>query len=139
MSKRESFFGEVNWNGSESDLLETRDDLLSGVIAEIEARALRRHLFRSGILADPGWDILLDLMRAKLTGKRISVSSACIASHGPATTGLRYIGRLVKAGYVARQGDPEDKRRVYVELTEAGLSLMIAYFSGHQNGIMVKT
>src|SRR5690606_20277359 len=88
----------------------------------------RMRLFPSGLFADPAWEMLLDLTHARLAGKRVSVSSLCIAAHGPATTALRRIGDLVKSGLVTRIRDENDGRRVFVELTEEGLARMNLYF-----------
>ena len=58
-----------------------------------KAYALRRKraaLFGNpDLFGEPAWDILLDLYIAAGEGKPVSVSSACIGSAAPATTGLR--------------------------------------------------
>lgn len=90
----------------------------------IRQQAMRDRLFPNGIVSDPAWDMLLDLTHARLSGKRVSVSSLCIASRVPATTALRRIGDLVAAGLAERIRDERDGRRVFVELTQEGLSRM---------------
>lgn len=87
----------------------------------------RQGYFPDGLFSDPAWDMLLDLTHARLSGKRVSVSSLCIASRVPATTALRRIGDLVGEGLATRVRDEADGRRVFVELTEDGFSRMIAY------------
>ena len=87
----------------------------------------RQHFFPDGLFSDPAWDMLLDLTHARLSEKRISVSSLCIAARVPATTALRRIGDLVAEGLVTRIRDENDGRRVFVELTEDGFSRMMAY------------
>ena len=59
----------------------------------------------------------------------VSVSSACIGSAAPPTTGLRWLGVLAEQGLVLREHDPEDQRRVLVRLTERGLAAMDEYFA----------
>ena len=90
----------------------------------IGLQTARDRLFPNGLVSDPAWDMLLDLTHARLSGKRVSISSLCIASRVPATTALRRIGDLVDAGLAARIRDERDGRRVFVELTDEGLARM---------------
>ncbi|MFO6447244.1 MarR family winged helix-turn-helix transcriptional regulator [Erythrobacter sp. NE805] len=76
------------------------------------------------LFGEPAWDILLDLFIAQAEGKCVSVSSACIGSAAPPTTGLRWLGVLADEGLVVRESDPEDNRRVHVRLTTKGHSAM---------------
>lgn len=80
------------------------------------------------LFGEPGWDILLDLFIAQGEGKSVSVSSACIGSAAPPTTGLRWLGILADEGLVVRENDPEDHRRVLVRLTRAGTAAMERFF-----------
>jgi hypothetical protein len=80
------------------------------------------------LFGEPAWDILLDLFIAQGEGKPVSVSSACIGSAAPATTGLRWLGVLADEGLVVRENDPEDHRRVLVRLTPAGRAAMERFF-----------
>ncbi|WP_233996698.1 MarR family winged helix-turn-helix transcriptional regulator [Porphyrobacter sp. CACIAM 03H1] len=80
------------------------------------------------LFGEPAWDILLDLYIAQGEGKQVSVSSACIGSAAPATTGLRWLSVLADQGLVVRENDPEDHRRVLVRLTGAGLTAMDRFF-----------
>lgn len=86
--------------------------------ALIKLRQTRSAHFHGDLFSDPCWDMLLDLMEARLSEKRISVSSLCIASGVPQTTALRRIEDLIAAGLVSREDDPTDRRRVFVCLTE---------------------
>lgn len=93
----------------------------------LDTYAARSNHFPGGLFADPAWDMLLDLMHAQLNGKRISVSSLCIAARVPATTALRRIGDLVATGLATRVRDETDGRRVFIELTEDGFTRMTRY------------
>src|SRR5438067_2106779 len=57
----------------------------------IGARRDRARFLSRELLADPGWDMLLDLLYAELANRPVSVSSVCIASGVPQTTGLRWL------------------------------------------------
>lgn len=86
------------------------------------------------LFGEPAWDILLDLYIAHAEGKPVSVSSACIGSAAPATTGLRWLGVLADEGLIVRENDPQDNRRVLVRLTRAGIAAMERFFDAEGNG-----
>jgi hypothetical protein len=95
----------------------------------IGARRRRAHYFQGDLFADPAWDMLLDLVEAEIRGRRVSVSSLCIAAAVPASTALRWINALVKEGLFVRCPDPNDQRRVYVELTPEASEALRHYFA----------
>src|ERR1700756_5644636 len=68
--------------------------LLEQVSWLIRVRRGRARYVPSQLFGEPAWDILLELLRAKLAYERISVSSACIAAGVPPTTGLRWLKAL---------------------------------------------
>lgn len=84
------------------------------------------------LFGEPAWDILLDLFIAHAEGKPVSVSSACIGSAAPATTGLRWLGVLADEGLIVRENDAEDNRRVLVRLTQTGRAAMERFFEAMQ-------
>lgn len=73
---------------------------------------------------DATWNMLAELLRARITGQRISVTSLCLASHGPVTSALRRIERLTQDGLVTCSLDTRDRRRKYIELTPEGARRM---------------
>jgi len=88
-------------------------------------RRQRAQIFGSAdLFGEPGWDILLDLYIAYAEGKQVSVSSACIGSASPATTGLRWLSVLAEQGLIAREADEQDQRRIMVRLTQRGVAAM---------------
>lgn len=98
----------------------------------IRARRLRDHFFRSELFADPAWDMLLDLMAARVERQRVAVSSLCIAAAVPPTTALRWIKTLCDQGLFVRVADPEDGRRVFIELSVETAAMMEAYLKSAQ-------
>ncbi|HST36979.1 MAG TPA: winged helix DNA-binding protein [Allosphingosinicella sp.] len=98
----------------------------------IRARRLRDQFFRGGLFADPAWDMLLDLMAARLEGTRVAVSSLCIAAAVPATTALRWIKALTDRGLFMRTADPQDGRRVYIALSDDTARALTAYLKAAQ-------
>ncbi|HEX9946097.1 MAG TPA: MarR family winged helix-turn-helix transcriptional regulator [Allosphingosinicella sp.] len=108
-------------------------ELDAGFIRSIvRARRLRDHFFKSGIFADPAWDMLLDLMAARVDGQRVAVSSLCLAAAVPPTTALRWIKTLCDQGLFVRISDPEDGRRVFIELSDESATMMEAYLKAAQ-------
>ncbi len=95
----------------------------------IRARRLRDPLFAEGLFEDPAWDMLLDLFAAELERAQVSVSSLCIAAAVPATTALRWIGRMTQSGLLERRPDPFDRRRAFMALTPVAREKMEGYFA----------
>jgi DNA-binding MarR family transcriptional regulator len=93
----------------------------------LEVRRLQNRHFPTNFFAGPAWDMLLDLMDARQAGRPVSVSSLGAGVDTSATSALRWIGVLQEAGLVRRIPDPEDRRRVLVELTEEGCHRMEVY------------
>lgn len=89
--------------------------LAKSLLAE---RRLRSKHFAKLEFGEPVWDLLLDLYMCGLTGRSVSVSSACIAAYVPPTTALRYITMLVSQGTLLRVGDKNDARRVFLVLSD---------------------
>lgn len=77
-------------------------------------------------LADPAWDILLDLYVAERTRRPVSISSLCVAAAVPQTTALRWIKLLTEQGLLHRSDDDTDRRRVNVALSAEAVVAMEA-------------
>ena len=84
----------------------------------LRARRHRGVYFDERLFADPAWDMMLDLLAARLECRPVSVSSLCVASGVPQTTALRWIGVLVDRDIIVRRQDPADGRRVLVGLSD---------------------
>ncbi len=93
----------------------------------IKSRRMRENYFESELFADPAWDILLDLMAARLSNATVSVSSLCIAAAVPATTALRWITSMTKNNMLIRKSDPMDARRVFIDLHDDVFTKLEAY------------
>jgi DNA-binding MarR family transcriptional regulator len=83
----------------------------------LNERRQRDTVMDARFFGEPAWDMLLDLFVAQENRRRpVSVSSLCIASAVPSTTGLRWINSMVKSGMLLRRPDPSDGRRVWIDL-----------------------
>jgi hypothetical protein len=101
-------------------------------------RRRRTKIFRTDALfGEPAWDILLDLFIAAKERRRVSVTSACIGSAVPSTTALRWIAILEKQGFLVREADPGDARRVYVKLSARGYAAMLEYFASSSRSVVL--
>jgi hypothetical protein len=83
----------------------------------LAARGRIGNFVAADLFADPARDILLDLFVAGEEGRRISISSCCIAASVPPTTALRWIGMLKKRQLIQETTDPADGRRKWLSLT----------------------
>jgi hypothetical protein len=95
----------------------------------LQARRMRDRFLPSDLFADPAWDMMLDLMGARIDGKTVSVSSLCIAAAVPPTTALRWIAQLTERGIFERRNDPDDARRVFISLSDAAANQLTGWFS----------
>ncbi|MEL6487401.1 MAG: MarR family transcriptional regulator, partial [Pseudomonadota bacterium] len=94
----------------------------------IAARQARARFFDAELFSDPAWDMLLDLTAAHAENARVSVTSLCIAAGVPATTALRWLKQMVESGIFERVADASDRRRAFIELSEASVDAMARYF-----------
>lgn len=96
------------------------------------ARRLRTSVFGADadLFGEPAWDMLLDAAIMEGRGKRVSVTSACLASAVPTTTALRYLAALEERELMVRETDPLDNRRKFVRLTAKGKRLLRDYIGG---------
>lgn len=95
-------------------------------------RRLRRAQYAIGderLAENASLDMLLDLLSAEFSGDPVTVTSLCAASGVSQTTALRRIDELEGAGLLQRTPDPEDRRRIYVVLSESGRKRVLSYLS----------
>jgi CheY-like chemotaxis protein/DNA-binding MarR family transcriptional regulator len=90
----------------------------------------RSSIFGEAVMPEPAWEMLAELMRARLAGQHLSVTSLALSSKSPMTTALRRIEDLIQGGLAARMPDPADRRRTYVELTPEGMARMQLFLEG---------
>lgn len=93
-------------------------------------RRKRDAMFDPVIFADPEWDILLDLFAESGFGRKVSMSSLCIAASVPTTTAVRCINAMIDQGVLAKSRDTNDARRVLIELTEETRVKMRVWLTG---------
>ncbi len=80
----------------------------------------RKRVLPSVAGGDAAWEMLLDLAMAQAAGRQVSVSALCASAGTSTTTALRRLEALEQEGLVERRPDPEDRRRVWLQLTHKG-------------------
>jgi len=91
---------------------------------EYATRRARARFLSPELLGEPAWDILLDLLVQHARGRRVSVTSACLASSVPGTTALRWLAALEERELVMRTAAQHDGRVSYIELTRDGFEAL---------------
>ena len=117
-------------NQLRADILDNDDNKLLTVFVSryMENRNLRSKMISQDLFSVPCWDILMDVFSARLNDKNISVSAVATAGNMPHTTGLRYIDTLEKIGYIYRERDDWDGRRIFVKMSDDTFRMMKEYF-----------
>lgn len=103
--------------------------VLVEMLAGARRERSRRFAAQARYLTDPAWDIFVDLAAAGLSGRLVSISSACLASLVPQTTALRYVRLLEADGLVERTQDASDGRRFLLSLTAKAWAQFHGYVS----------
>lgn len=103
-----------------ADGIPTTDELVATAKACIRARRRRQDLFPGIQVADPAWDLMLELFITDAEGRRISVTGLGLGANVPGATVLRWLAMFQEAGLIMREPDAMDRRRIWVHLTEAG-------------------
>nr|WP_274600825.1 response regulator [Ectothiorhodospira shaposhnikovii] len=98
-----------------------------------EARTLRTHFFDPELCSGATWNILVDLMIARLANRPDYVSSLAVGSGIPLTTALRHVEDLVNRGLVRKERDPSDRRRVFLWLTDGAAESMERFLEACAN------
>jgi hypothetical protein len=133
--------GELPWG--ESSAARDRDDrtttahAFAGTAAAPEAgiagrlaqllsvvRSDRKRRFPGALGSESCWVVLLQLYAAHVYQHRVHIQALTERTGVPGTTVLRALDTLSAAGFVTRSDDRFDRRRVFVEITEAGASAM---------------
>lgn len=95
-------------------------------------RLLRRQLLGAEeLFGEPAWDMLIELFIHLCEDKPLSTSSLCIASGLSMSSALRLVQRLIDAGLVDREVDPEDGRRNFISLSSDTAHRLMAFFEAY--------
>jgi DNA-binding MarR family transcriptional regulator len=116
--------------GSAEDAKRSGTDMSVAPVDRIfHARRARARYLPQDLFAEPAWDMLLDLLRCELRGRRLSTSDLCMAASVPGTTALRWIAAMVQRGLLIREPDRNDGRRVFITLAPDASAALRRYFA----------
>lgn len=104
--------------GSEQHPIDSSEPKVSveAIKAALDARRLRGSYFSSDLFADPAWDMMLELLLAELSDRRMTMTRLCAAATVPPTTALRWLNSLVQQGLFVRREHPLDGTSSFIEL-----------------------
>lgn len=105
------------------------EQLTAFIRDQLRRETKRREIGGGELFGDPAWAMLLDLLLAKIEGRRVSVSSACIASGAPMSTALRLVRRLVDESVLCRLPDEHDRRRHFLAINAKFEQPLVDYLS----------
>ena len=97
------------------------------VEAAIGEQALRWTYVPAQLLADYAWPMLLELLHAEITDRRVTSSVLCKAAGVSAAAGRRWIDALVEKGLCTAGGDARGSDTV--ELSLQGSQALRSYFA----------
>ena len=101
------------------------DDKLATIASSIHgSRRMRADYFNGSLLTDPAWDMLLHLFIQTMRGRRVSVSSLCVAASVPHTTALRWLEALREERLLQRSKEDQDRDLECVEITPKAVQQM---------------
>ena len=99
------------------------------VEGEIRARVLRQAFVPPQLLTDSAWDMLLELLHAEITGRRVTALILCKAASIQPGTGLRWIAALVAKGLCNRDAEGPAGSGMTVTLSQKGSEALRGYFA----------
>ncbi len=121
------FQATLSWGTAEREPSES--ECCGRIAADIaRSRSLQRRLLADFHMADPVWDMLLDLYLSERKGVRVSISDLALAAGVPRSTGVRWVGNLIETGTLSSEPDACDGRRTWVELSPDSRAALERYF-----------
>ncbi|NLS27607.1 hypothetical protein S2M10_26060 [Sphingomonas sp. S2M10] len=106
-----------------------RADVCRRVAGDIVRSRTLRHRLLTGIrLAEPNWDILLDLYLSERKGVRVSICDVAFIAGVSRSTGARCVANLIASGALEGVADEQDGRRTWISLSRNMKAALEVYF-----------
>jgi hypothetical protein len=100
------------------------EELIEWLVDERRTRAMH---FPPGLASGPPWDIMLELVKAKIHARPLCLPSLCAAAGIPVTSADRWLDALEEWGLVARRCEQDVPAGNAFELTSGGCKAFQAY------------
>ena len=111
-----------NDHPAQQEMPRARNEAMLGAARNLrEGRRRREQIFGGDLLADPCWDLLLDLFIAAEEGRQLSVAAACLAAPVPGSTALRCIAHLADVGLVSQCLEDGSHVGLHLALTDQAM------------------
>jgi DNA-binding MarR family transcriptional regulator len=115
--------------GTAGPLTGDRDRLAARASAIFAERHRRREFFPPTLFNEAGWDMLLAVYITDFAGGRQTVGKLISWIGAPHSTSIRWIDYLENHRLIARQENPDNRRIVFVDLTDKGRELLGRYLA----------
>jgi DNA-binding MarR family transcriptional regulator len=115
--------------GSGASSSSDRSQLAAKASAIFAERNRRREFFPATLFNEPGWDMLLAAYITDFAGGRQTVGKLISWIGSPHSTSIRWIDYLENHRLIARQENPDNRRIVFVDLTDKGRELLGRYLA----------
>ena len=107
------------------DDLKLSEQFVSWLIA---LRRRRAPHFPTELLSAPAWDIMLELLHARLRDRRLASPALCAASGVAPAIALRWLDALEERGLIVRCGDRQGLDGECFELSATAIAAFCGYF-----------
>ncbi len=94
----------------------------------LKIRRARHRILGDGLFSDPAWDILLELLAAKLGNRELALHD--LSGFAPSSTLARWIGLLEARKLIRSSSGLIRSPQVHVEISDEGASELIQLLGG---------
>jgi len=102
--------------------------------ALLRQRRARDRYFGSTLFGEPAWDIMLELMIARIDGREMKISELGAASIAPGIAARQYVEALADAKLVERYEDADDEGDCYLALSSEAARRMAELYRARARG-----
>ena len=100
----------------------------------LELRRMRERHFGTELFGEPAWDVMLQLMIARIDDKELRLSELAGNPASPAVVTRHYVEELIEAKLVDRFDNAEDERDFYLTLSSEAARRMAELYRARTRG-----